>query len=42
MADPASGVTDEAWANAAKYYDQDQPPAASSGVCRAATCRAPS
>jgi AhpD family alkylhydroperoxidase len=24
IADAAGGVTDEAWANAAKYYDQDQ------------------
>jgi AhpD family alkylhydroperoxidase len=24
MADAAGGVTDEAWANAAKYYDEDQ------------------
>ena len=24
MADHAGGVTDEAWANAAKHYDEDQ------------------
>jgi alkylhydroperoxidase family enzyme len=24
IADAAAGVTDEAWANAAKYYDEDQ------------------
>ncbi|MEU2564637.1 carboxymuconolactone decarboxylase family protein [Streptomyces longispororuber] len=24
IADPAGGVTDEAWANAAKHYDEDQ------------------
>jgi len=24
LADAAGGVTDEAWANAAKHYDQDQ------------------
>ena len=27
IADAAGGVTDEAWANAAKYYDEDQPAA---------------
>ena len=25
IADAAGGVTDEAWANAAKHYDEDQP-----------------
>src|SRR5207244_7624530 len=27
LADAAGGVTDEVWANAAKYYDEDQPAA---------------